>query len=79
MKLTNNTADAALASLSIDGCTPEDHECHTPANLGDIQSSLASNTDAEIAVQEFLKLTRSRFGFGPAVNLLVDFVNISPN
>ena len=71
------------AGLKLSPLVIEDNSYTPPASatgsLADIQSSLSKNSAAEIAVAEFLQLTRSRFGFGPAANLLVEYVNLSPD
>ena len=67
--------------LQLNALVIEDNSYTPPtADAGsfvDIQSSLSNNSAAETAVAEFLKLTRSRFGFGPAAGLLVEFVNLA--
>ncbi len=76
MALFNNPPVLQLNALVI-----EDNSYTAPAvgtgSFVDIQSSLSKNSATAEAVAEFLKLTRSRFGYGPAAGLMVEFLNLA--
>lgn len=63
-----------LTALIIEDCSRQP-EALLADSICDIQSSLSNCSTAKAAVSEFLKSTRSKFGFGQAASLLVDLVN----
>jgi hypothetical protein len=61
-----NCSAVSLHELIIDGV---DEELNFPAERNLQKETLSEKSEADIAVEEFLDLTRARCGFGPVASL----------